>query len=78
MTASTCQTRSRMPWIWLLRGALGVALLALAAWTRDLIVIVPACLAALIAFRGCPMCWAFELVERTSQARDSVATQEAP
>ena len=78
MTASTCQTgrRSRLPW--LVRGALGPGLLGVAVWTHEPIVIVPALLAAVIALRGCPMCWVFELVERESQDHASSAAKEAP
>jgi hypothetical protein len=64
MTASTCLATRRALYIWLARGALGLALLAVAMSTREPLVAIPALLAALIAFRGCPMCWVFGLIER--------------
>lgn len=60
----TLQTRqiTRYPLlVWLVRGGIGIALLVLAASTREMLVIVPAILAALFAFGGCPMCWALSL-----------------
>jgi hypothetical protein len=78
VTASTCQTARRSLVPWLVRGAVGLALLGVAAWTHDPIVTVPALLAALIALRGCPMCWIVELVERGSQEHASSATKETP
>ena len=63
-------TRAARPLLlWLLRGVAGVALLALAASTRELIIIIPAVLAALVAFGGCPMCWLLGLIGR---AHDSI------
>jgi hypothetical protein len=77
MTPSTCQGRRRALYAWLLRGATGFALLAVAMSTRELIVVVPALLLALIAFRGCPMCWVFGLIECGSQGCAPSARKEA-
>lgn len=63
MTASTCLATRRAFYAWLARGALGVALLAVATSTGELLVATPALLVALITFRGCPMCWIFGLIE---------------
>ena len=70
MTASTCPANRRALCTWLVRGAIGFALLAIAVSTREPLVAIPALLAALIAFRGCPMCWVFGLFDRGS--RDGV------
>lgn len=52
----------------LLRGAVGIALLAWAILHQSQpLLSVPAGIAALIAFRGCPMCWAIGLVETVMQ-----------
>ena len=59
MTASTCPAKRRALRTWLVRGAIGFALLAVALSTREPLVALPALLVALIAFRGCPMCWVF-------------------
>jgi hypothetical protein len=67
MTRSIWQVRRRAFCTWLLRGATGLALLAVAISTRESLVVIPALLLALIAFRGCPLCWAFGLVERGSR-----------
>ena len=67
MTSLTCQIQRRPLLAWLVRGGIGIALLVLAASTRELLVIVPAILAALLAFRGCPMCWMLGLFERSYQ-----------
>lgn len=64
MTASTCQIQRHSLRVWLARGGIGITLLVLAASTRELLVIVPAILAALVAFGGCPMCWTLGLFER--------------
>lgn len=64
MMASTCQPRPRTLFLWLARGAVGLALLVVAASTRELLVVIPALLAALISFGGCPMCWIIGLIER--------------
>ena len=63
MTVATCPAKRRALYTWLVRGVLGLALLAVALWTRTPLVAVPALLAALIAFRGCPMCWLFGLLQ---------------
>ena len=77
MTASTWQVRRREYYTWLLRGAIGLALLALAMSTRESLVVIPALLLALIAFRGCPMCWVFGLTERGSHNGAPCARKEA-
>ena len=61
MTASTCPSKRRALYTWLARGAIGFALLAVALSTHEPLVAIPALLLALIAFRGCPMCWLFGL-----------------
>lgn len=66
MTASSCRATRRALYAWLVRGALGLALLAVAVSKREPLVAVPALVAALIAFRGCPICWVFGLIERGS------------
>lgn len=66
MTASSCQAKRRALYAWLVRGAIGFALLAVAVSTGEPLVAIPALLVALIAFRGCPMCWVFGLMERGS------------
>lgn len=78
MTTSTCHPTRRPLLIWLARGGVGLALLAVAASTRELLVVVPALLAALIAFRGCPMCWTLGLIERGHQAFARPARKDAP
>ena len=62
---------SRSVWEHLVRGAIGVAALAYGfylagtyAWA-----LIPAGLIALVAFRGCPMCWTFGLIETLSRGR---------
>ena len=64
MTASTCPAKRRALCTWLVRGAIGFALLAVAVSTREPLVALPALLVALIAFRGCPMCWVFGLTTK--------------
>ena len=64
MTTSTCVTKRRALRTWLVRGAIGFALLAAAVTTRDPLVAMPALVVALIAFRGCPMCWVFGLITK--------------
>ena len=64
MKGATCLPKRRALYTWLVRGALGLALLAVAISTREPLVAIPALLVALIAFRGCPMCWVFGLIER--------------
>jgi hypothetical protein len=68
--------RGRAFYTWLLRGAIGLALLALAMSTREPLVAIPALLLALIAFRGCPMCWVFGLMEIRSQDCAACARKE--
>ena len=64
MTASACPSKRRALYTWLVRGAIGFALLAVAISTPEPLVAIPALLVALIAFRGCPMCWAFGLTTK--------------
>lgn len=78
MTASTCLAKRRAHSTWLLRGTTGLALLALAASAGEPVVAIPALLVALMAFRGCPMCWVFGLMERGSQDLAPSARKEAP
>jgi hypothetical protein len=54
MTAPTWQVRRRAISTWLLRCACGLALLAVAMSAREWLVVIPAFLLALIAFRGWP------------------------
>jgi hypothetical protein len=77
MTTSTWQVRRRAFYTWLLRGAIGLALLAVAISTGESLVVIPALLLALIAFRGCPLCWVFGLIERGSQDYAPSARKEA-
>lgn len=77
MTTSAWRVRCCAFYTWLLRGAIGLALLAIAVSTHDSLVVVAALLLALIAFRGCPLCWIFRLVERGSQHRAPSARKEA-
>lgn len=78
MTASTCRAKRRALCTWLVRGVIGLALLAVAVSTGESLVAIPALLVALLAFRGCPMCWVFGLYERASQAFTPSARKEAP
>ena len=78
MTASTCLAKRRALCTWLVRGAMGFALLALAVSTREPLVALPALLVALIAFRGCPMCWVLGLIDRGSRAFVPSARKETP
>jgi hypothetical protein len=71
MTMLSWLERRRAFCTWLVRGAIGFALLAVAMSTRESLVAIPAVLLALIAFRGCPMCWLFGIFERDSQDRAS-------
>ena len=57
---------------------LAFALLAVAVSTGDPLVAIPALLVALIAFRGCPICWVFGLFARASQGFAPSARKEAP
>ena len=53
---------------WLLRGFVGLALLAIGASTSKPLIIIVALLTALIAFGGCPMCWTLGLIQRAHEA----------
>lgn len=77
MSASTCPAERHALYTWLVRGAVGFAFLAVAVSTSEPLVAIPALLAALIAFRGCPMCWVLGLIERRSQHRAPSAREEA-
>ena len=63
MTVATYLAKRRALYTWLVPGALGLALVAVAISTREPLVAIPALLVALITFRGCPMCWVFGLIE---------------
>lgn len=78
MRASICPTGRRARYIWLVRGAAGFALLAVAMSTRQLFVAIPTVLLALVAFRGCPMCWVFGLFDRETQDPAPSSREEAP
>ncbi|MEX2272712.1 MAG: hypothetical protein WD690_14660 [Vicinamibacterales bacterium] len=52
MTTSTCLATRRAHYIWLVRGAIGLALLAVAVSTHEPLVAIPALAVALIAFRA--------------------------
>jgi hypothetical protein len=78
MTPSTCRAKRRAFHTQLVRGAIGLALLTAAASMRERLVAIPALLAALIAFRGCPMCRVFGLIERASRDCAPSARKEAP
>ena len=78
MTASTCRAKCPALSSWLVRGAIGLALLAVAVSTGEPLVAIPALLVALIAFRGSPICWVFGLFERASQGFAPSARKEAP
>ena len=57
-----CSIGPRPLVVWLLRGIIGALLLAVAFSSRELLIIAPAILLALVALNGCPMCWLFGLV----------------
>lgn len=78
MTESICLSKRRALYTWLVRGGAGLALLALAVSTGEPLVAIPALLVALIAFRGCPLCWVLGLIERGSQGSAPSARKEAP
>lgn len=67
MIARTCQTTRRPLLLWLVRGGVGAALLVVAALAREPFIVIPAVLAALISFGGCPMCWTLGLIERACE-----------
>lgn len=68
MTSSTCPTPRRALATWLLRGGLGLAFVALAMRVGEPLVALPALIAALVLFRGCPMCWIAGLIQCASDA----------
>jgi hypothetical protein len=78
MTASTCPARRRALCTWLVRGAIGFGLLAVAVSAHEPLVAMPALLVALIAFRGCPMCWIFGLMARGSRDWVPPARKDTP
>lgn len=68
MNATACRTTHERPLlVRLLRGIVGICLLAVAAWMHEPFVAMAAFLAAFVAFGGCPMCWTLGLVELASQ-----------
>jgi hypothetical protein len=78
VTTATSLAKRRARNNWLVRGALGAALLAVALSSREPVVVLPAVAAALIAFRGCPGCWAFGLLEHVSKDVASPSRKEKP
>ena len=78
MTTSTCLAKRCGLCTWLVRGAIGSALLVVAISAREAPVAIPALLVALIAFGGCPMCWVFGLFERGSNDCAVSARKETP
>ena len=62
-----CQPARRPLLLWLVRGGVGVALLAMAALAREPFIVIPAVLAALVSFGGCPMCWTLGLIARACE-----------
>jgi len=78
MTATTCLGSRRAFFTWLARGVSGLVLLVIAVVAGEPLVSLPALLVALIAFRGCPMCWVFGLIERGAQDHPRPAGKEAP
>lgn len=78
MTSTTCQLKRRALYTWILRGAIGLALLAVAIAAGEPLVAISALLAALVAFRGCPMCWVHGLIARGSQHVVPPARKAAP
>lgn len=68
MTTFSCLPARGAFYTWLARGAAGFALLAVAASTAEPLVAIPALLAALVTFRGCPMCWVCGLIEREDRS----------
>ena len=75
---STCTVGRRGLGAWLARGALGVLLVTVAAVSGQPVVAIPALLGALLAFRGCPMCWAAGLLERLIGETASATRQDQP
>lgn len=67
MSASPHRTNRRVLSLWLARGGVGRALPAVATWTHEPLVAITALLVAVLAFRGCPMCWIVGLVEHGSR-----------
>jgi hypothetical protein len=78
VTAPACPSRRRAFSTWLVRGAIGVAAVAVALSMRDALVSIPALVVALIAFRGCPMCWLFGLIELRCRDAAPSAHKEVP
>lgn len=66
MTACPTPRPVRPLILWLIRGAVGVAVLVLAVSLGNPLAIVAALVIAVFAFGGCPMCWIFGLIERVS------------
>jgi hypothetical protein len=66
MTACPATRPVRPLILWLIRGAVGIAVLTLSVSIGDPLVIIAALVIAVFAFGGCPMCWIFGLIERAS------------
>lgn len=75
---STCAVGRRGLGAWLARGALGAVLVTVAAVSGQPVVAIPALLGALVAFRGCPMCWTAGLLERLIGEGASATRQDQP
>lgn len=75
---STCAVGRRGLGAWLGRGALGALLVTVAALSGQPVVAIPALLGALVAFRGCPMCWTAGLIERLIREDGSTTRQDLP
>lgn len=77
MRMLTCSVGRRSRAAWLVRGVAGFALLAVTVSTREPLIALPALVGALVAFRGCPMCWVFGLLERGANNTTPSARKEA-
>lgn len=77
MTTSTGQVRRRALYNWLLRSAIGLISLAVAISTREPLIVIPAFLLSLVAFRGCPLCWIVGLIDCGSKGCAPSARKEA-
>jgi hypothetical protein len=74
---NACSPTRRPLLSWLARGITGVGLVAVAAWAQTPLIAIPAFVAALVAFGGCPMCWTFGLIERASR-KSTLEGKDAP
>lgn len=75
---STCAVGRRGLGAWLGRGAVGALLVMVATVSGQPVVAIPALLGALVAFRGCPMCWTAGLLERLIGEGGSPTRQDLP